>query len=49
LHAPYHKEFIARLKREIPEEEQQWRGSGRWISDAYLREVEIMVFDYFEV
>ena len=47
LHHPYHEEFLEKLKGEVPDEEHEWRGNARWISDAYLREVEILIFKYF--
>ena len=47
LHHPYHKEFLEKLKGEVPEDEHEWRGNSRWISDAYLREVEILIFKHF--
>jgi len=48
LHHPYHEEFLNKLRSEVPEGEHEWRGNGRWISDAYVREVEILICRYFE-
>ena len=47
LHHPYPEEFLTRLKAEVPEDEHEWRGTSRWISDAYLREVEMLINKYF--
>jgi hypothetical protein len=48
LHHPYNDEFLNKLKDELPEDEHEWRGNGRWISDAYIREVEILISRFFE-
>lgn len=47
LHHPFHPEFLETLKTQVPEDEHEWRGNGRWISDAYLREVESLIDKFF--
>jgi hypothetical protein len=47
LHHPYNEEFLEKLKAEVPDEEHGWRGNGRWVSDAYVREVEILINKFF--
>lgn len=47
LHHPYHDDFLERLRSEVPGDEHEWRGNGRWVSDAYVREVEILINKFF--
>lgn len=53
LDLPYHeknKEFLADMKRDVPAEERKWNNDKKmwWISDAYLDEVDQLLFHYFE-
>lgn len=48
LHHPFNESFMAQLCEQLPETEHEWRGNARWISDAYIREVEILVSRHFD-
>jgi hypothetical protein len=54
LELPYHeknKEFLEEMKRIVPREEREWDGLKKqwWVSDAYLDEVDNLIFYHFEV
>ena len=50
LESPYNPDFIEALKRDVPADERKWDSVRKqwWISDAYLDEVDALLFDYFE-
>ena len=50
LDCPYNSEFIEDMKREVPSDERKWDNDKKmwWISDAYLDEVDALLFNYFE-
>ncbi len=54
LELPYHesnKDFLVDMKSAVPEDERRWDKDKKqwWISDAYLDEVDQLLFHYFEV
>lgn len=51
LSCPYHPEFLERMKEIVPEDERKWDKGNKawWISDAYLDEVDALIFEVFEV
>lgn len=51
LHCDYNEDFISDMKAEVPDEEREWRSDvgAWWISDAYIDEVDDLVFRHFEV
>jgi len=50
LRCPWNEDFQKALKEEIPEAERIWKGTdGWWISDAYLKEVENLIFDHYTI
>lgn len=50
LSAPPDKNFIDRLKNEIPVEEREWRNDIKawWISDSFAFEAEAIAKEIFE-
>ena len=46
----YNTDFIEELKRDVPANEREWNSARKqwWISDAYLDEVDVLLFRYFE-
>lgn len=51
LDCPYNPDFLERMKEVVPEDERKWDGLRKswWVSDAYLDEVDALVFEFFEV
>lgn len=54
LGLPYserNKDFLTDMKGAVPQEERKWDNDKKqwWISDAYLDEVDQLLFHYFEV
>ena len=50
LDCPYNKEFIEEMKGVVPLEERKWEPGRKqwWISDAYIDEVDNLLFSHFE-
>ena len=53
LNLPFHeknREFLVDMKKIVPEDERRWDREKKkwWISDAYLDEVDQLLFHYFE-
>lgn len=50
LESPYNPQFIEALKATVPPDERKWDSKRKqwWISDAYLDEVDGLLFEYFE-
>jgi len=50
LECPYNPDFIEELKRSVPDGERKWDSDRKqwWISDAYLDEVDSLLFHHFE-
>lgn len=50
LECPYNEDFIEDLKKGIPTDERKWNSVRKqwWISDAYLDEVDVLLFRHFE-
>lgn len=44
------KEFLEDMKKAVPSDERKWEKDKKmwWISDAYLDEVDQLLFHYFE-
>lgn len=49
LESPYNTDFIEALKAAMPQDERRWDSVRKqwWISDAYLDEVDGLLFEYF--
>jgi len=50
LECPFNENFLHDLKMEVPQDEREWDPDKKmwWISDAYLDEVDAILFRYFE-
>ena len=50
LESPYNPDFIEELKQTVPSDERKWNSVRKqwWISDAYLDEVDALLFQHFE-
>ena len=50
LECPYNRDFLDEMKRAVPSDERKWDNKRKqwWISDAYLDEVDNLLFTYFE-
>ncbi len=50
LSCPYNADFIAEMKAVVPGESRKWDEGRRqwWISDAWLDEVDDLLFGHFE-
>jgi len=53
LHLPWHENnraFLDDLKDQVPRGERKWDNEKKewWISDAYLDEVDNLIFNHFE-
>lgn len=51
LMCPYNPDFLDAMKHVVPEDERKWDNMKKawWISDAWLDEVDGLVFEHFEV
>lgn len=49
LESPYNPDFIDALKSTVPQDERKWDSVRKqwWISDAYLDEVDGLLFEHF--
>jgi len=50
LDCPYNQDFLDEMKEVVPREERRWDNQRKqwWISDAYLDEVDNLLFSHFE-
>ncbi len=48
LDCEYKEGLVNELKNDVPYQERRWDGKRWWISDAYLDEVDALLFKYFE-
>ncbi len=50
LDSPYNPEFIEEMKATVPHEDRKWDPEKKewWISDAWLDEVDALLFQHFE-
>lgn len=53
LHLPWHennRDFLDDMKDQVPRSDRKWDNDKKewWISDAYLDEVDNLIFNHFE-
>lgn len=51
LMCPYNPDCLEKMKKVVPEDERKWDNLKKawWVSDAWLDEVDSIVFEFFEV
>ena len=50
LDCPWNEDFLTEMKRVVPPDEREWDNQRKrwWISDAWIDEVDNLIFTYFE-